>query len=91
MRASCSARFPVRHSANSSVATAQRSTCSRLTRPSAQVIDEYLGQYTKALDRSREFRLVEAPQAANPLYLRSLLEELRVVASHSALDALIAH
>ena len=57
----------------------------------SQLIAAYLTQYTKALDRSRTERIVTAPQSANPLYLRALLEELRVFGSHEQLDQRIAH
>jgi hypothetical protein len=56
-----------------------------------QVIVDYLAQYRKGLSAARLERIAAAPQAANPLYLRTLLEELRVFGVHEALDARIAH
>jgi tetratricopeptide (TPR) repeat protein len=43
-----------------------------------QVIQDYLGIYRKTLDASLVEEILAAPQAANPLYLRCLLDELRV-------------
>ncbi len=51
-----------------------------------QLISEYLAQYSKALDKKVVARIVSAPQTANPLYLRVLLDELRVFGSHQELD-----
>jgi tetratricopeptide (TPR) repeat protein len=56
-----------------------------------QLIKDYLAQYTKALERSRIERLVATPQCGNPLYLRAVLEELRVFGDHERLDDRIAH
>jgi hypothetical protein len=55
------------------------------------LIPKYLEQYTKALSPSRAERIAAAPQTANPLYLRALLEELRVFGAHELLDQRIAH
>jgi nephrocystin-3 len=43
-----------------------------------KLIVEYLKQYRKELSGPRVERIAAAPQAANPLYLRALLEELRL-------------
>ncbi|NOZ19832.1 MAG: DUF4062 domain-containing protein [Planctomycetes bacterium] len=56
-----------------------------------ELIDEYLGQYRKALGRDaggreRAERIASTEQSANPLYLRALLEELRVFGVHEQLD-----
>ena len=51
-----------------------------------RLIDAYLAQYTKQLSPSRAERIASSPQAANPLYLRALLEELRVFGEHERLD-----
>src|SRR5439155_22857988 len=51
-----------------------------------QLITEYLSQYAKALSPRRAGRLIAAQQTANPLYLRSLLEELRVFGTPAQLD-----
>jgi len=51
-----------------------------------RLIPEYLAQYAKALSPARMSRIAAAPQAANPLYLRTLLEELRLWGDHATLD-----
>jgi hypothetical protein len=51
----------------------------------------YLGQFAKTLSPSRVDRIAGSSQAANPLYLRTLLEELRVWGDHFTLDARIEH
>ncbi len=51
-----------------------------------RLIVDYLAQYTKALGQERAERLAAAPQCANPLYLRALLEELRLYGVHERLD-----
>jgi len=56
-----------------------------------QFIDEYLDQYRKRLDQNYVNRIAAAPQSANPLYLRTLLEELRVFGKHETLGQLITH
>jgi tetratricopeptide (TPR) repeat protein len=56
-----------------------------------RLIAEYLAQFRKALSPARVERLAAAPQTANPLYLRALLEELRVWGDHFTLDNRIAH
>jgi len=58
---------------------------------SQRLITEYLAQYTKALGPTRIERIARAPQAANPLYLRALLEELRLFGVHEKLDQRIDH
>jgi len=55
------------------------------------LIADYLGQYTKHLRLDRAERIASAPQAANPLYLRALLEVLRVFGVHERLDQRIDH
>ncbi|NQT88918.1 tetratricopeptide repeat protein [bacterium] len=57
----------------------------------SRLIEEYLAQYTKRLSGERAERIATSPQAANPLYLRALLEELRVFGEHERLDAPIGH
>jgi nephrocystin-3 len=52
---------------------------------------KYLGHYRKTLDASQLERIAVAPQTANPLYLRTLLEELRVFGVHERLDQRITH
>ena len=50
------------------------------------LIGEYLREYTKELSPARVDRIAAAPQTANPLYLRALLEELRLWGVHETLD-----
>ncbi len=56
-----------------------------------RLIVDYLAQYTKALSPARAERVADAPQCANPLYLRALLEELRLFGVHQRLDERIGH
>jgi tetratricopeptide (TPR) repeat protein len=56
-----------------------------------RLIVDYLAQYTKALDSAHLARVAQAPQCANPLYLRTLLEELRLFGVHEQLDKRIGH
>jgi hypothetical protein len=56
-----------------------------------QLIRYYLAQYTKALSPARVQRIVDAGQTANPLYLRALLDELRVYGDYYTLDQHIEH
>jgi len=55
------------------------------------LIGEYLAQYAKVLSPARVQRIAAAPQSANPLYLRVLLEELHVFGEHERLDERITH
>jgi tetratricopeptide (TPR) repeat protein len=55
------------------------------------LIKQYLGQYTKSLSQAQVERIAVVPQTANPLYLRSLLEELRVYGDHATLNKRIGH
>jgi tetratricopeptide (TPR) repeat protein len=54
-----------------------------------KLIVEYLKQYRKELSGPRVERIAAAPQAANPLYLRALLEELRLWGDHESLGKCI--
>lgn len=54
-------------------------------------IPEYLKQYRKALNKDQIIRVASAEQASNPLYLRTLLEELRVFGIHEELDNRISN
>jgi len=56
-----------------------------------RLIVEYLAQFTKKLSQPRVERIASAPQAANPLYLRALLDELRVFGAHEQLDQRMDH
>ena len=51
-----------------------------------KLIAEYLAQHAKALNAARVERIAAAPPAANPLYLRVLLDELRLVRTHEELE-----
>lgn len=56
-----------------------------------RVLEAYLGQYRKALRPAQVRTIVDAPQAANPLFLRTILEELRLHGSHETLDERIRY
>ncbi len=56
-----------------------------------QLIKEYLDQHAKQLSAAQGERIASADQAANPLYLRALLDELRVFGAHEKLDTRIEH
>jgi tetratricopeptide (TPR) repeat protein len=51
-----------------------------------RMVEHYLARFAKKLDPRRLDRLVAAPAAANPLYLKILLDELRVTGTHDRLD-----
>ena len=55
------------------------------------VIEAYLGKYRKQLTAKQLRRIAEDNQCSNPLFLRTLLEELRVFGRFEQLDARIAH
>jgi TPR repeat protein/tetratricopeptide (TPR) repeat protein len=50
-----------------------------------QLIKNYLAQYTKALPTEYTDQIAGSDQAANPLFLRVLLEELRLYGDHDTL------
>ena len=52
-----------------------------------ELIGRYLSEYRKALSDEQLQRVSAAPQCANPLFLRTLLEEMRVFGSFEELDA----
>ena len=54
-------------------------------------INEYLEQYRRKLSDERVNRIASAEQSANPLYLRTLLEELRVFGIQEELNDRITH
>ncbi|OGG49226.1 MAG: hypothetical protein A3F84_23950 [Candidatus Handelsmanbacteria bacterium RIFCSPLOWO2_12_FULL_64_10] len=56
-----------------------------------RLIVDYLAQYTKALSPAQVERLATANQTANPLFLRALLEELRVYGDPFTLNDRIKH
>ncbi len=51
-----------------------------------RMIVHYLARFSKMLDGSRLDRLSAETSAANPLYLKILLDELRVTGTHEKLD-----
>jgi tetratricopeptide (TPR) repeat protein len=55
------------------------------------LIDAYLSRFAKQLGADRIERIAQAPRAANPLFLRAILEELRVIGVHEQLDTQIDH
>jgi hypothetical protein len=55
-----------------------------------RLIAEYLTQSSKALSPDRVSRIAAAEQASNPLFLRALVEELRVFGVHEKLDERIS-
>jgi tetratricopeptide (TPR) repeat protein len=55
------------------------------------LIVDYLRQYSKALSPRRVQAIVAAGPTANPLYLRALLEELRLFGVHERLDERLAY
>jgi nephrocystin-3 len=55
------------------------------------VIPAYLQQYRKTLDERLLGQLVAAPQCTNPLYLKALLEELRVFGVFEELEQRLLH
>lgn len=57
----------------------------------ATLIGRYLGRYAKALSPALVDRIAAAPQTANPLYLRALLEELRLWGVHETIAGRIEH
>ena len=52
---------------------------------------KYLKRYSKELSDKHVDKIVEAQQTANPLYLRTLLEELRVFGVHEEIEDRINH
>ena len=54
-----------------------------------RVVEEYLGAFRKKLPDRQVDRIVAHPNAALPLYLRAVLEELRIFGEHESLGALI--
>jgi nephrocystin-3 len=54
-------------------------------------IEKYLKRSGRELDPAQIERIVKSKQAANPLYLRTLLEELKVFGVHEKLNEKIGH
>jgi tetratricopeptide (TPR) repeat protein len=55
------------------------------------MIDQYLAQYRKRLAPARSRRIAHSGQTSNPLYLKTFLEELRILGDHERLDDFIDH
>jgi tetratricopeptide (TPR) repeat protein len=47
---------------------------------------QYLGQYSKKLPDHLIDKIVDAPQTSSPIYLKTLLEELRIYGDHQTLS-----
>ena len=56
-----------------------------------ELVRQFLGQYGRRLSDARIDRIASAPQSANPLYLRVLLDELRLFGIYERLDERIGH
>lgn len=56
---------------------------------SARLIKERLAQYSKKLGEEHIERITKASQTANPLYLNTLIEELRLYGDHETLHSRI--
>ena len=56
-----------------------------------QLIGDYLAQSARTLNRGQIDTIVAAPHTHNPLYLRTLLDELRVFGVHEKLNERIAY
>ncbi len=56
-----------------------------------RVLRTFLAGYQKKLDRKQEEKIVRSKKSASPLFLRTLLEELRLQGKHEELDHHIAH
>eukprot|EP01087_Luapelamoeba_hula_P007418 TRINITY_DN181_c2_g1_i1.p1 TRINITY_DN181_c2_g1~~TRINITY_DN181_c2_g1_i1.p1 ORF type:complete len:1492 (-),score=334.59 TRINITY_DN181_c2_g1_i1:1835-6310(-) len=55
------------------------------------LVEEYLVQYGKTLTKKQLDTIVQAPQSQNPLFLRTLMEELRVFGTFEELDSKIQY
>lgn len=53
------------------------------------LLKDYLGQYGKALPSTLAEEIVALPQATSPLFLRLLLEELRIYGDHDTLVGVV--
>ena len=56
-----------------------------------QLIQDYLARYKKTLSSELTLKLVQSEKASNPLFLRAVLEELRVFGSHDDLKTRIEY
>ena len=55
------------------------------------LIEEYLARFARRLSQKDTDTIIAAKQTANPLYLKALLDELRVYGDHETLDKRINH
>jgi nephrocystin-3 len=53
------------------------------------MINHYLARYGKKLDDRHRQKLIAAPQTANPLYLKILIDELRITGTFEGLESRI--
>lgn len=51
------------------------------------IVKQYLGSFSKKLSDSQQERITRSEKCANPLFLRTVLEELRVLGIYEQLDA----
>ena len=56
-----------------------------------KLIEEYLARFARKLSPKNTDTIIAAKQTANPLYLKALLDELRVYGDHETLDKRINH
>ncbi len=56
-----------------------------------RLVVDCLASYSRALDLAPRQRIASSPQCANPLYLRALLDELRMWGEHETLGDRIDH
>jgi tetratricopeptide (TPR) repeat protein len=55
------------------------------------MVSAFLGRYAKGLDEVHVATLLASPSTGNPLYLRTVLDELRQHGDHFTIGAVIAH
>lgn len=55
------------------------------------LITDYLSQFSKSLEVDQIEKITDAPQTTSPLYLKTLLDELRVFGIHEQLNERIEH
>ena len=56
-----------------------------------RVLRTFLANYQKKLDRAHEDKIVKDKKSSSPLFLRTLLEELRLQGKHESLSRFITH
>jgi len=54
-----------------------------------QLVTDYLSRFTKTLDERQLSTIIRSPQTGNPLFLKVLLDELRVFGIYEQLDELM--